>query len=312
MRQISIIMLTYNRKDMVKHMIEDILQQTYADFEYIIIDNGSTDGTNEVLEKYAKTDSRIRIITLEQAQSIGRARNIGVRDAQGEFITFVDDDDRVESDYLEFLFLLIKENNADIAICGTSEGDGETRIPQCLFDEKMILTGEEALRLLLGRKYIRAGIPAKLYKKEILCRYPFEENCKNEDIHTQYKYLLCSSRVAIHGVDKYYIVRHESNVSGFTSDAEKWDVQTMKDYLTAFHNRTGFVNENAPDTYELALYSELSFMISMVEKIDRFQLKDCEAIGRALTEILKENEKQFLNMAEIKDFEKAWIKKYID
>ena len=312
MRQISIIMLTYNRKDMVKHMIEDILQQTYADFEYIIVDNGSTDGTNEVLEKYAKTDSRIRIITLEQTQSIGRARNIGVRDAQGEFITFVDDDDRVKSDYLDFLFSLIKENDADISMCGTSEGDGETWNPQCLFDEKMILTGEEALRLLLGRKYIRAGMPAKLYKKEILCRYPFEENYKNEDIHTQYKYLMCSNRVAIHGVDKYYFVRHESNVSGFTSDAGKWDAQTMKDYLTAFHNRTMFVKENAPDTYYLALYSELSFMISMVEKIDRFQLKDCEAIGRALTEILKENEKRFLNMAEIKDFEKVWFKKYIN
>lgn len=312
MRQISIIMLTYNRKDMVKHMIDDILQQTYVDFEYIIVDNGSTDGTSEILEKYAKADSRIRIITLEQMQSIGRARNIGIRDAQGEFITFVDDDDRVESDYLEFLFSLIKENNADISMCGTSEGDGETRNPQCLFDEKMILTGEEALRLLLGRKYIRAGMPAKLYKKEILCRYPFEENYKNEDIHTQYKYLMCGNRVAIHGVDKYYFVRHESNVSGFTSDAGKWDAQTMKDYLMAFHNRTAFVKENAPDTYEMALYSELSFMISMVEKIDRFKLKDCEAIGEALKKILKENENRFLNMAEIKDFEKVWIKKYIN
>ena len=80
---------------------------------------------------------------------------------------------------LEFLFSLIEENNADIAMCGATEGNGHTKSPQCLFDEKMVLTGEEALRLLLGRKYIRAGMPTKLYKREILERYPFEENCKN-------------------------------------------------------------------------------------------------------------------------------------
>ncbi len=309
---ISVIMLTYNRKKYVWHMIEDILHQSYKDFEYIIVNNGSTDGTEMVLSKYVKKDNRIKIITLEQSKSIGAGRNIGIKAAEGNFIAFVDDDDRVMPDFLEFLMCLILENDADISMCGASEGDGETRQPQCVFEEKMVLTGEEALRLLLGRKYIRAGIPTKLYKKEILLRYPFEEKYKNEDIHTQYKYLIAGKKVVIHGVDKYYITRHDSNVSGFTSNAQNWDAQTMGDYLAAFHNRTEFIREHAPNTYELALYSEWSYMLSMVEKIDRFQLQGCAALKKQMLEVLKKNKKHFIIMPEIKDFEKEWIERYID
>lgn len=309
---ISVIMLTFNRKEYVGNMIEDILNQSYREFEYVIVNNGSTDGTNDLLAGYAKSDNRIKVLTLESAQSIGRGRNIGLQNAKGEFIAFVDDDDRVESDFLEFLFALIKENNADISMCGATEGNGETREPQCIFDEKMILSGEEALRLLLGRKYIRAGMPTKLYRREILEQYPFEEAYKNEDIHTQYKYLIASKVVAIHGEDKYYITRHGRNVSAFTSNAGCWDAQTMKDYLTAFHNRTEFVKKHAPNIYELALYSEWSFMLSMVEKIDRFRLLDCGHIGKEISEILKEHKNQFIHMPEIKDFERKWMKRYID
>lgn len=309
---ISVIMLTYNRKEYVWRMIEDILGQSYKNFEFIIVNNGSTDKTDRILHKYEKSDSRIKVITLEQPKSIGTGRNVGVNAAEGDFIAFVDDDDRVKPDFLEFLITLLEENAADISMCGASEGDGKTRNPQCLFDEKLILTGEEALRLLLGRKYIRAGMPTKLYKRELLLKYPFVENYKNEDIHTQYKYLLGSNTVAIHGVDKYYITRHSGNVSGFTSNAKSWDKQTIQDYLTAFHNRTEFIRENAPDIYEFALYSEWSFMISMIEKIDRFQLQDCEALEKELCEVIRVNKKQFVNMPELKDFEKIWINKYID
>ncbi len=308
---ISVIMLTFNREMYVGNMIVDILGQTYADFEYVIVNNGSTDGTEERLAEYAKSDQRIRVLKAEGAQSIGRGRNLGLQNAKGDLVAFVDDDDRAAPDFLEFLVTLLREHEADISMCGATEGDGETRNPQCVFQEKMVLTGEEALRLLLGRKYIRAGMPTKLYRREILERFPFEEVCKNEDIHTQYRYLTTSKKVVIHGMDKYYITRHDGNVSGFTSNAAKWDARTMRDYLTAFHNRTTFIRMNASDVYELALYSEWSYMLSMVEKIEKYHLEDCLGIGNALKCILKKNREQFLNMPEIKEFEREWMERYI-
>lgn len=308
---VSVIMLTYNREKYVKKMIEDIINQTYTEFEFIIIDNGSSDESGTIADDYQKKDDRIKVFHLPEPHSIGFARNYGVCKSQGEYIAFVDDDDRVDNEFLEFLVELMTENNADISMCGATEGDGITRNPQCLFDEKMVINGEEAVRMLIDRKYIRAGMPTKLYRRQILEAYPFVENYKNEDIHTQYKYLLMSKVVAIHGVDHYYITRHASNVSGFTSDAGKWDSRTMQDYLDAYHNRTAFIQKNAPDTYDMALYSEWSFMISMLNKIDIFCLEDCKQIGVEMAKILRDNKDQFLSMPYIKEFEKIWADKYL-
>lgn len=310
-QMLSVIMLTYNRENFISNMIEDVLGQSFKDFEFIIIDNGSMDKSGKIADSYASKDERIKVVHLKEPQSIGYARNLGLKISKGEYVTYVDDDDRIKPDFLEFLYKLIKENKADISMSGTTEGDGQSINPQCIFDEKYVITGEEAVQLLLERKYIRAGIPAKLYKREILEKYPFVEHCKNEDIHTQYKYLLEANIVAIHGIDKYYIIRHTRNVSGFTSNASQWDMRIMKDYLTAFYNRTKYIEQKAPTMYELALYSEWAFMISMIDKIEKYQLQDCKMIEKRLKEILKANREKFLSMPELKDFEREWMERYI-
>lgn len=308
---ISVIMLTYNRKTMVKNMIEDVLAQSYSEFEFIIIDNGSSDGTQRILNQYEKKDSRIKIIRLIEPCSIGYARNRGLELAIGQYVTFVDDDDRIEKDYLEFLFGLITSDDADISICGCTEGDGVSRQPQCIYKEKMVIEGVEAVELLLKREKIRAGIPTKLYKKEILEKYPFEENCRNEDVHTQYKYLLEAKKISMYGLDKYYILRHNNNVSGFTSAADQWNKVIMTDYLWAYRNRTEYIEKKAPSIASLARYCEWSFWISMVDKITKYGLKDCLDIKKDLVSNLIGVKEEFLSHPEIKDFEKKWMEAYV-
>ncbi len=308
---ISVIMLTYNRIDYASNMIQDILNQTYSDFEFVIVDNGSDDGTAQVLQEWANKDSRIKIRTIEKS-TIGHGRNAGVQASKGEYIAFVDDDDRVKTDFLEFLMNLIKENNADISMCGASQGDGTTWEPQCLFDEKYVLNGEEATRLLLGRKYIRNGTATKLYRRGLLEEFPFVEHYKNEDLHTQYKYFLASKVVVIHGVDKYYITRHTSNVSGFTSNASAWDRQTISDYWDAYRNRTLYIKDHAPSLYDYAKYCEWSFMISMVDKITTYKLDGCTDLREKLVGELKEHLTEFLATEELQPFERKWIHDYIE
>lgn len=307
---VSVIMLTHNRSSLVANMIGDILHQTHQDYEFIIVNNGSTDNTSSVLQKYALMDNRIKIISIPDS-TIGRARNIGLAESIGKYIAYVDDDDRAKPDYLEFLLDLIMGYDADISMCGATEGDGTFRAPQCLFDEKYVLPGEDAVRMLMERRYIRNGTATKLYRREILEQFPFVENYKNEDLHTQYKYLLASKVVVIHGLDKYYITRHSSNVSGFTSDASKWDEETIRGYLDAYHNRTVYIRENAPSIFHLALYSEWSFMISMINKIEAYNLDDCRELETNLIMELTSHKKEFLECAEIKDFEVEWVLTYI-
>ena len=308
---ISLIMLTYNRMNLVSNMINDILKQTYDDYELVIINNGSTDSTGRLLKNFALRDKRFRIIELDKPVTIGKARNIGVAASKGDFLAFVDDDDRISEDYLDFLLSLLEDNKSDISICGCSEGDGITRIPQCIYDEKMVVSGRLATEMLLRREKIRAGMPTKLYKREIIVKYPFDENCKNEDIHTQYKYLLEAGRVAMHGIDKYYILRHGGNVSEFTAVSSKWTKEILRDYLRAYSDRTAYIKEKAPDLLVLQKYCEWSFWISMIDKIETNDLVDCKQIEDDLKQKLWEVKDAFLNDKEIKDFETAWMERYV-
>jgi glycosyltransferase involved in cell wall biosynthesis len=92
MPEISIIMLTYNRRNYLKRSIESVLAQGCCDFEFIIVNNGSDDDSLEICKNYAKKDERITIVDITKG-NIGRGRNAGLDIARGNFISFVDDDD---------------------------------------------------------------------------------------------------------------------------------------------------------------------------------------------------------------------------
>ncbi|EOS74258.1 hypothetical protein C819_03011 [Lachnospiraceae bacterium 10-1] len=308
---ISMIMLTHNRKYFVEQMIEDVLNQSYTNFEYIIVNNGSADGTDLILSKYAQLDNRIKIVTLRQAASIGKGRNIGLRYANGEFVTYVDDDDRIEKNYLEFLYKLITDTDADIAMCGCDEFRGDVISPQCVFNERLELTGEEAVLLLLERKKIRAGMPTKLFRKDILLNYPFVEDCKSEDAHTAYKYFASAKKVIIHGLPNYHIRRHNENNSSFTSDFSKWTQDLLNEYLQLYKERTCYLIDKFPEHEAFFRYTELSFKLSMCDKIITNSLSDCE---RELDEMLwdlKNNKDELISSIYLKQDEKEKLKKIV-
>lgn len=123
---ISVIMLTYNREKLVSRAIESILDQTEKNFEFIIVDNGSTDSSGKIADDYAKKDKRIKVIHRKKG-NIGAGRNTGLDASIGEYVTFIDDDDYAEPDFLEFLYKLSMESNADVSICGATDK---------VFDEK--------------------------------------------------------------------------------------------------------------------------------------------------------------------------------
>ncbi|MDR1024785.1 MAG: glycosyltransferase family 2 protein [Treponema sp.] len=96
-------MLTYNRKQFLECSIRSILKQDFADFEYILVDNGSTNGSGEVCEVFARGDPRIKVIH-RPFGNIGSGRNAGVKAARCEYIAFIDDDDYAYPDMLSFLY----------------------------------------------------------------------------------------------------------------------------------------------------------------------------------------------------------------
>ena len=304
-------MITHNRENLVGFMIDDIINQSFADFEFIIINNGSRDKSSDIIDWYAEKDSRITAYHLPEEVSIGKARNIGISHAKGEFVAYVDDDDRVDKDYLEFLNALQKKYKADCAMCGIMDVVEGERYPQCCFEETYVYSNEEVVRELLERSKIRAGLPTKLIRRNIIEKYLFCETCKHEDIHATYKFLSEVHRAVICGQPKYYAVRHNGNISSFTSDVTKLTEEGIREYLYAFQERTVFLSEKFPDMGAYVQYCEWAYMISMVEKIENHHIEKCMKLEKEIIQKLYEVSEQFLTMPYIKDFEVEWMRKYV-
>lgn len=299
---ISVIMLTYNREALVSRAIESILNQTYRDFEYIIVDNGSSDKSGEIADTYAARDPRVRVIHRERG-SIGAGRNTGLDAARGEYITFIDDDDWVEPDFLAFLWKLLEDSGANISICGT-EGKA--------LDERWTMDVQEALVQLMWRKRYTAGFPMKLFRRTLAEGLRFSETDRYDDIGLIYRLFARAGTVAYHGLPKYHVLRHGGNNSAWTTDHRLLTPETLEEYLTAYRVRTNWLSGLFPDRAATWRYFEWSFMISMVEKITRLELTDCAAIRERLAAALRADREEFLSCPEILDFEREWVERYVE
>lgn len=302
---ISVIMLTYNREHLAGRAIESVLAQTYQDFEYIIVDNGSTDGSGRIADEYATKDRRIRVVHRARG-NIGSGRNAGLDacapSSKDHFIAFIDDDDWVEPDYLEFLHRLLTENGADAAICGA---DGRA------FDQKQVMTAEEALIELMWRKKYTMGLPAKLFRAGLWESLRFSETVQYDDIDMMYRLLARTGKVAYHGLPKYHIFRHPGNNSAWTTDHRLLTPETLDEYLGAYRTRTAWLSERFPDSAPAFRYFEWSFLLSMVEKISRLHLTECAERQKTMLQELRLHSREFLSSPHLQEFEREWAGLYL-
>ena len=113
--RISIIIPVYNKEMYLEECLDSVINQTFADFECVLIDDGSSDSSGIICDKYQAKDKRIKPIHTKN-NGVSHARNVGIENAAGEYITFVDSDDILSPDYLESLICAIQNSQADIVI----------------------------------------------------------------------------------------------------------------------------------------------------------------------------------------------------
>lgn len=113
----SIITPCYNNEKFVEQCIESVLAQTETDFEFILIDDGSTDGVGKILDKYTEKDSRIKVIHKENGGP-GSARKAGTQIAKGDYVVPIDGDDWIDESYLEEIKKVVEQYNVDVVMCG--------------------------------------------------------------------------------------------------------------------------------------------------------------------------------------------------
>lgn len=122
--KISVIIPVYNGRPWLEECVESVLAQTWQNFEVLILDDSSTDGTSQIASKLAERDARIRLICREK-QGVSSARNQGIEETDGEYITFVDADDKIDRQMLEILLNCLEKEKSDIALCDYRKWSGE-------------------------------------------------------------------------------------------------------------------------------------------------------------------------------------------
>ena len=196
---ISVIVPVYKTKDYLCETIDCILNQTYSNLEIILVDDGSPDICGEICDSYAKADPRIKVIHKENG-GLSSARNAGLKNSCGEFISFIDSDDLICEDYYEYLMLMACIYHADIAVCSVCDfKDGkqpEYEIGTDYF--RTMISKESAFEQFLYQRNIRTGVIGKLFKRDSLFseELVFKEGIYYEDAWPMYRALLKAQKIA--------------------------------------------------------------------------------------------------------------------
>lgn len=187
---ISIIIPVYNAGKTIDGCVESVLKSTYSDFEILIIDDGSNVETAEECDKVALKDHRIKVIHQENG-GVSKARNCGIENAKGKFITFVDADDTVDSDLLASMMNAMRQEQADVVITGHRECYDDGSFKECFCSEKeSIKCGTEILSEFFTTNNISWTVWAKLYTRSIIGDVRFQVGKRiAEDMYFNYEIL---------------------------------------------------------------------------------------------------------------------------
>lgn len=173
-KKVSVIVPIYNVEKFIEKTINSLINQTYDNIEIILVDDGSPDSSPQICDKYSKKDSRIKVIHKNNS-GVSYARNTGIKVSSGDYIMFVDGDDYVEPDYVEYFVNLIKKTQTEMAIsyC-VFDIHKKNQVKKDFID---VISSEKAVEQIYLEK-INVAVWNKIYSKEIISKYNilFDEN----------------------------------------------------------------------------------------------------------------------------------------
>ncbi len=211
MDKISVIVPAYNCQDTIERCIKSIQNQTYKNLEIIVVNDGSTDNTEAVLFALQSNDERIKVISIPNG-GVSHARNTGLDNSTGDYITFVDSDDYIDKEMYDILYNLIKEYDVKIAHCSYKNVDGEAIVSVGDTGDITVQNHDEAMMCLLSGKLFSGGIWNKLYKKELFTDIRFDESIRiNEDVLANFELFdLVDKSVFVDMALYSYVVNNDS------------------------------------------------------------------------------------------------------
>lgn len=291
---ISIIVPMYNVEQYLFRCVDSLIHQTYKKLEIILVNDGSSDRSGSLAEDFAKKDNRIKVIH-QQNKGQGAARNRGIMEAKGEYISFIDSDDWVTPDMIEYLYSLISKNNADYAsieMCITSNEIYEVTQPK---ENVQLLSRNDMFRLFfrISSPDINYCTCDKLFRADIVKNIPFVVGKRFEDIDYCYKIIKASNLAVVSNrICYFYFV----NIQGISNGALK---PADYDLLEIWQNVVSDCHKNIPSYEYYAQYNYARAYLGLLGKATKCGVSDnftdWEIRKKELVAELKKNKKFLLN-----------------
>ena len=252
MPEISVIIPVYKAEQYLARCVESILNQSYSDFELILVNDGSPDRSGEMCEQYAGQDSRIRVFHKENGGQ-ATARNLAIdwvlRNSDSHWFAFIDSDDWVHKDYLEVLMELVNRWNVKVATCNFCMTSTDLR------DEPVDLSGAFRVDAETAMEEYCAMCMSpccKLYARELFADLRFREGKRYEDAFITHIPVLEAGTIAILNEPLYYYYENPQS-----STRKKWDIRNL-DQIEAYETRAQYCLDHG---YQKAYRTELHELV---------------------------------------------------
>ena len=238
MPRLSVIVPVYKVEKYIHKCVDSILNQSFKDFELILVDDGSPDQCGKICDEYAKKDARVRVIHKENGgQSC--ARNRGLDIAKGEIIGFVDSDDDIEVNMYKNLIDFMDREELDIAFCDVYLVRGDRVREQSMYSETKVLNNVDGLKDNLICK-IDNAVWNKIYKKTIFDNLRFTEGIVYEDVRIMYKIFSESKKSGYLKQSLYYYYKRPNSTI-----AQSFNSKSRYDCFKGYKERLEFaIKEN--------------------------------------------------------------------
>lgn len=225
---ISVILPIYNVAEELQRCMDALFAQTYANLEFVLVDDGSTDGSARLCDRLAAADRRV-VVLHKPNGGVSDARNSGLARARGAYITWVDPDDTVDVDCIAYLYALIRKYGTGMSICQHRVWRGGRVIREYGQSGDAALPARECVERMLYHDGIDTSAWGKLYAAALFKAIGYPVGRQFEDIATTYRLMMRAERIAVGRESKYNYILRDASIVNSAFNPHKLDLLEMTD-----------------------------------------------------------------------------------
>ncbi len=247
--KISVIIPVYNTECYLEECLDSLIAQEFKDWECLLINDGSTDGSSNICDRYARQDNRFKVFHIINS-GVSTARNLGIRHASGKYIAFIDSDDTIDDLYLAKLYKGARQTKADLIVCGMKLIRPSGTEINTASEGLVVISNEDSDRFVeLNRKYLLYGPVVKLYRSDIIKRKKirFPSGIQyGEDLIFNFEYLKHVTNIyVIDSPDYNYQILSDGSLSSSVHSRDYSNNYGQWKIIHSFFKKKGIDSPNA-------------------------------------------------------------------